>query len=105
MSNGTVLTLLVAAGFVGALGILIMYFGMVQLIAGYDPDRVSDEEALADFVGTNALYVAGLTALVAFVEYSQWFDATGAVWIAFVVGVVALAARMIVGSRRYEAPT
>lgn len=102
MSTASALTLLVAAGFVAALGMLIKYFGMVQLVAGYDPDRVTDEEGLADFIGTNAPYVAALLLLVGVAEYTDPFDGTEAVWSAFVVAIVGLTARMIVGSRRYE---
>ncbi|WP_121741162.1 DUF3784 domain-containing protein [Natronorubrum halophilum] len=105
MSSGAVLALLVAAGFAATLGILIKYFGVVQLVAGYDPDRVTDDEGLADFIGTNILYVATLLVLVGVVEYTEPFDGDGteAVWIAFVVVLLGLTARMIVGSRRYEA--
>ncbi len=78
MVSPSVTTLLATAGLVGALGVLIKYFGMVRLIAGYDPDRVTDEEGLADFIGTHALYVAGLVFLVAIVEYAEPFDGSDA---------------------------
>ncbi|WP_226479908.1 DUF3784 domain-containing protein [Natrinema amylolyticum] len=104
MANGPVLSLLITAGLVAVLGILIKYGGMVQLIAGYDPDRVTDEAGLAEFIGTNTLYVAALIFLVALVEYAEPFDDSEAVWIGFAVGVAGLAARMIVGARRYEEP-
>ena len=98
----------VAAGFVllvalviAVLGVLIRDFGMVSLIGGYDPDAVADEEGLAAFIGANALYVAGLTALVAVAEYTQ---PTGyrAIWLVHVVGVGLLTVRMIRGARRFE---
>ncbi|WP_247001820.1 DUF3784 domain-containing protein [Halosolutus gelatinilyticus] len=102
MSTGTIVSLLVAAGFVGLFGALIKYAGMVSLIAGYDPDAVTDEEGLADFIGTNTLYVAALLLAVAAVEYAEPIDASEGVWIAFVVGVGLLTVRMIRGTRRYE---
>ncbi|ELZ13031.1 hypothetical protein C478_08928 [Natrinema thermotolerans DSM 11552] len=104
MATDSVIGLLVTAGFIGAFGVLIKYFGVVELIAGYDPERVTDEEGLADFIGTNTLYVALLVLLVAAVEYTDSFGGSDAVWIAFAVGVVVLAVRMIVGARRYEEP-
>ncbi len=104
MVTDSVIGLLVTAGSIGALGVLIKYFGAVRLIAGYDPDRVTDEEGLADFVGTNTLYVAALVLFVAAVEYADSSGGSDAIWIAFAVGVVGLAARMIVGARRYEEP-
>ena len=102
MSAGSPLLLAVAAGFVGLLGVLIKYAGAVRLIAGYDPDRVTDEAGLAAFIGTNTLYVAALLMSVAVVEYTDPFDGTAVVWIVFTISVIGLAARMIVGSRRYE---
>ena len=102
MVDGTVASLLLAAGFVGALGVLIKYFGMVQLIAGYDSDRVTDEEGLSRFIGTNTLYVAAMLVLVAAVEYTEAFAAGELIWVGFLVGVFGLTARMIVGARRYE---
>ncbi|WP_226007475.1 DUF3784 domain-containing protein [Natrinema salinisoli] len=102
MASGSVISLIGAAAFVGALGVLIKYFGMVRLIAGYDSDRVADEEGLADFIGTNTLYVAVLILVVALIEYTSVFDGADAMWVVFIVGVVGLTARMILGARRYE---
>jgi len=102
MATGTVIGLLASAVFIATLGILIKYFGMVRLIAGYDPDRVADEDGLANFIGTNALYIAALVLLVAIVEYTEPFGGSEAIWIAFVVGVGLLTARMIRGARRYK---
>ena len=104
MGTETAVSLLVAAGLVGTLGVLIKYVGMVNLIAGYDPDKVTDKEGLADFVGTNALYVAGLTLLLAAIEYIQPFDGYRGVWILYVLAVGLITVRMIRGGRRYETP-
>jgi hypothetical protein len=104
MSTETTVSLSLAAGSVATLGIAIKYFGMVNLIAGYDPERVTDTDGLANFVGTNALYVAGLTGLVAVAEYTRPVEGYRAIWIPYVLGVVLLAIRMIRGARRYETP-
>jgi len=101
MVTASVVGLIATAGFIGALGILIKHFEMVQLIAGYDPDRVTDVEGLATFVGTNVLYVAALVLLVAVVEATAP-NRSDSVWIAFVAGVGLLTVRMIRGARRYE---
>lgn len=103
MSTETAISLFLTAGFVGVLGILIKYFGMVNLIAGYDSGKVTNKEGLADFVGTNTLYVAGISAAVAVAEYIQPFERYEAIWIFYVFGVVLLAVRMVRGSRKYEA--
>lgn len=81
MGAETAISVFLVAGFVGVLGILIKYFGMVNLIAGYDLERVTDTEGLADFVGTNALYVAGISAAVAIAEYTQPFDGYETIWV------------------------
>lgn len=91
--------------FVGTLGILIRYAGMMHLIAGYNPDQVTDEEGLADFIGAYTLIVAVLTLSVGFLELweptadSSWY------WVVFVIAVLTIAARMIRGARRYTAPS
>lgn len=54
--------------FVGILGILIRYAGMRHLIAGCDPDRVTDKEGLANFIGIYTLIVALLTVCVGLLE-------------------------------------
>ncbi|GAB3665771.1 DUF3784 domain-containing protein [Halopiger thermotolerans] len=104
MSLEAPIVLAATGGFVGLLGVLIKYFGRVELIAGYDPDQVADADGLADFVGTNALYVAALLLVVALAEYAEPVGGHGAdlAWLAFTGGVLALAVRMVRGARRYE---
>ncbi|QFU81151.1 DUF3784 domain-containing protein [Natronorubrum aibiense] len=104
MTSGLLVVLLVVMGIVAMLGVLIAYFGHVELIAGYDPDRVTDEDGLATFIGTNTLYVAALMGLVTLVKLLELLDDTELVWIAFTVGVLGLTVRMVLGSRRYETP-
>lgn len=104
MGTETAMSLALSAGFVGILGVLIKYFQMVNLIAGYDSERVTDEEGLADFVGTNALYVAGISGVVAIAEYTQPIEGYGAVWIPYTLAVVLIAVRVIRGARKYEDP-
>lgn len=88
--------------FVGIPGAPIKYAGVMDLIAGYDPRKVTDGDALADFAGTNALYVAVLTVRVGVLKLrsstadSEWY------WPVFVTAVVVIAARTIRGARRYE---
>ncbi|MCL9814785.1 DUF3784 domain-containing protein [Natranaeroarchaeum aerophilus] len=100
----TVLSMLVATAVLTLIGVLIKYFGVVELIAGYDPDKIEDEDGLATFIGTQTLYVAALTAIVAGFEYTQPFDGYQGIWIVFVVGTLAVTVRMVRGARRYEKP-
>lgn len=64
MDAGTALVLAVVAGVLCLLGLAIRVGGAVELIAGYDAERVTDEDALADLVGGLLLAVAALTAVV-----------------------------------------
>ena len=93
---------LFSAGVIAALGIAIKYFGMVNLIAGYDPEKVTDEEGLADFVGTNSLYISGLTFIIAVVEYTQPFERYRYVWFAYLSCVGLLTVWTVWGAQRYS---
>jgi hypothetical protein len=88
--------------FVGLLGGLIKYAGMVELIAGYDPETVVDEDGLASFVGTNTLYVAVLTVGAGVLELYPATANSGWYWLVFVIAVGAISVRMIRGARRFE---
>jgi len=101
MSAATI-TVASTAAILALFGIAIKYGGAVELIAGYDADRVDDEAGLAAFVGTNLLLVAALSAVVAAVAYTDSFGAATTVWITYTVGVVLVAAWTVRGARRYE---
>jgi hypothetical protein len=95
--------LAVAGGlFVGVLGLLIKYAGATQLIAGYDPERVTDEAGLADYVGTRTLLVAVLTVAVGLLEVWEPTADANWYWLGYVVAVFAVGAQMIRGARRFE---
>lgn len=80
------------AGTLAAVGVLIGRFGRVDLIAGYDPEAVTDEEGLATFVGRNVLYIALLTGIVAVVEFLQLLDIGPGGWIGYsiLVGILSI---------------
>jgi succinate-acetate transporter protein len=102
MSTGTTLAFAFTAALVGLFGVLIRYGGAVELVAGYDEDRVTDEAGLAAFVGRNLLLVAGLSAVVAAVAHVRAVDASLTVWVAYTLAVVVIAAWTVRGGRRYE---
>ncbi len=99
----SVFVLLYAAGVVALFGVLIKCYGRTDLIAGYDPDKIADEEGVADVIGTNALYVAGLTALLAAVELIQPFEGYRSLWIVYLIVTAVLTIRLVRGARKYEA--
>lgn len=102
MSTDTAISLLLTAGFVGVLGVLIKYCGHVHLIAGYDSESVTDTEGLAEFVGTNILYIAGISAAVAVAEYTKPVEGYELIWPLYVLGVVLITIRIIRGARTFE---
>ncbi|ELZ08410.1 hypothetical protein C479_13763 [Halovivax asiaticus JCM 14624] len=86
------------------LGALIKYAGMVELVAGYDPDTVTDDEALANVVGTNVIAVGVLglgCAAVLVLEPT----ASSVGWLVFTLGTVFFAVRAIRGARRDDTKT
>jgi len=93
--------LFVIAVFLAVLAALIGRYGSMELIAGYDADRVTDEGELRLFMGWYTLYAA---ALVFVVGVAEGVTPTGTTWywIPFVAGIVALCVQMIRGARRYE---
>ena len=95
------LIIAVSGLFVVFIGYLIKYRGMVQLIAGYDPDEVIDENGLANFTGTVAI-VVGLVIIMTGILESQDIG-IGILWYAFGVFVVGSAGVMVVGTNRYTA--
>lgn len=83
----------------------IRFAGTSQLITGSDPDEISDEAGLTDFVGTWTTVAAGLVAGMTVLEHWEplgdpWTDVAelGLVGLIFVV-----AGWMIIGARRFEA--
>jgi hypothetical protein len=103
MSTTTALVTLAVAALVAVFGVLIREYEMVELIAGYDPEVVTDDEGLAAFVGTNMLYVAGLTAVVGLVVSVEPFEDDSVLWLGYTLAVVVVAAWTVLGAQRYQA--
>lgn len=101
MSTVTAASFLFTAVVTAAVGVLIRQFQLMGLIAGYDPDRVTDDEGLARFVGTYTLVIAGLSAVVGVVELAQPDDGQPVVYGLYTVALVAIVGYLMYGSRRY----
>ncbi len=96
----TAITVILAGTLTAVLGGLIRYREATSLIAGFDEEKITDEEGLSKLIGTNTLYVAGLTVLTGILELS---GLDGKVfWTIYTVLVIALASRMLIGSRSYR---
>ena len=103
MKHVTSFVVILSAVVLAVFGVLIRYFGRVELVAGYDPDAVTDEEELGAFVGRNTLFIAGLTAIVALVEYLHLFDSSLGVWTGYTILVVVLSLWTVLGAQQYDA--
>ncbi|EMA50239.1 DUF3784 domain-containing protein [Halococcus thailandensis] len=101
MALGRVLLVGASGLSVVLVGYLIKYRGMVGLIAGYDSDEIVDESGLAEFTGSLALLVGGVTVLTGVLDHLE--IANGVLWYVFAAFVVGVVAVMIVGSSRYTA--
>lgn len=102
MNHATSFFVILTAVVLAVFGVLIRYFGRVELVAGYDPDAVTDEEELGAFVGRNTLFIAGLTAIVAIVEYLHLFDSSLAVWVGYTILVTVLSIWTVLGAQQYD---
>lgn len=96
----TLLTTVAAGAFIGILGLLIRYKGATSLIAGFDSEKISDEEGLSEFIGLNALYVAALTIIVGLIDYSRFQNQV--FWYIYTAAVLLLALRMVIGAKNYR---
>jgi len=92
---------LFTAAVTAVVGVLIRQFQMMDLVAGYDPDRVTDDEGLARFVGTYALVIAGLSAVVGVVELVRPVDGQPVVYGLYSAAVVVIVGYLVYGSQRY----
>lgn len=84
-----------------AIGYLIRFQQMVEIIAGYDPDKVTDKEGLAKWVGSN-LFLMGLMCLFLgglglILPVSSTMQVPG-----FLAVIVILSVRTAIGCKKYE---
>lgn len=92
--------LIVVSGLLAVfIGYLIKDRGMIQLVAGYDPDEVIDEAGLANFIGTLAIAIGVVTIMMGILEYQN--VGNGILWYVFGVFIVGSAVVMLVGTNRY----
>jgi len=89
----------VAGLLIGYLGYRIRYRGDVVLIAGYDADRVTDDEGLADLVGGVVLALGGVH--VGFGLALLYFPPNLEFWMAYLAAMAVGLGVVQVRGRRY----
>ncbi|MFC5970353.1 DUF3784 domain-containing protein [Halomarina salina] len=78
----------------------VVYRGDPTLVAGYDPERVTDEAGLTRFVGRGTLLVAALTAALGVLTL---FTTPDLLTVGVYTGAVLLvSAWLVVGTKRFE---
>lgn len=82
-------------------GSLITRFNLVEVIAGYEPNKVKDKEGLARWVGGHLMVMGILGVVSGFLGY---FFSGQSLYIALVyfLTIPVLAVKTALGSRRFE---
>jgi hypothetical protein len=100
MEAGFIISIIIciSTAFITMLLGTVIYRGNVGLIAGYDPDKVTDKEGLAKWVGSISfllgLYVLTLPIFVYFIQ-----TPIVGLW---VFGLLIVVAILIIGCKKYE---
>ena len=85
------------------LGYLVGKKQMVEILAGYDPAKVTDRKGLANWVGTN-LILMGILAFVSAGLMAVVSEGRGILFLVYALGAVPLlCVRIVLGNRKYMA--
>jgi hypothetical protein len=86
---------------VGVFGVLIRYYQMTGLIAGYDSEAVTDDEGLASFVGTYVLLTGVMTVAIGVAIFLELVGSSTTLWVAYSFAVVLVTVRVVIGAQQY----
>lgn len=83
------------------IGVMLYKFEMVELLAGYDKEKVADKTGLARWTGGNIFLMGFTVAAIASVFYflNIQFEHTPIIYMAI---ILILVARILHGIKRYE---
>lgn len=101
MSTATGVVTVGTAVFLGVFGVLVRVYEMNELLAGYDPEAVTDDGGLARFTGRNILYIAVFTAATGVVVVAELFQNQTVLWTVYTAGVLLLTAWTVYGTQQY----
>ncbi|UNC92097.1 DUF3784 domain-containing protein [Candidatus Contubernalis alkaliaceticus] len=83
------------------LGYLVGKKQMVEILAGYDPKKVKDQERLAKWVGAN-LILMGILAFVSVGLMAVVPEGRGVLFLVYALGAIPLLSmRIVLGNRRF----
>ena len=75
-----------------------IYRGNVELIAGYDPNKVTNKADLAKWVGSNLIFIGLWTLIFPILNYFIQTPMIG-LWI---LGFTIICVRTVIGCKKYE---
>ncbi len=78
---------------------VIIYRGRVELIGGYDPNKVTDKEGLGRWVGSNLIFGGIYTLIFAILSNVVQILLIG-IWL---LGFTIIIARLTIGEKKYYA--
>ncbi len=78
---------------------VIIYRGRVELIAGYDPGKVTDKEGLGRWVGSNLIFIGIYSLIFAILSHFIQTFVLG-IWM---LGFTIIIVRLMSGERKYYA--
>jgi len=92
----------VATGvFVGVLGVMIRYYEMAELLAGYDAERVTDDAGLASFVGTYVFLSGLITVAVGVAVSLELVGGSTVLWSAYSFAMVLVVLWVVIGAQQF----
>ncbi|NPV44551.1 MAG: DUF3784 domain-containing protein [Firmicutes bacterium] len=88
--------------FLVLLGFLLRFFKMVEILSGYNPEKVTDKDELANWTGSNIILMGVLILFIGVLNMVlPDLNGTPSV-IALIFIILGLSIRTSVGCRRYE---
>ncbi|WIF95892.1 DUF3784 domain-containing protein [Caminicella sporogenes] len=80
------------------IGILLYKYNMVEMLAGYDKNKIIDKEGLAKWTGVNFILMGLAIIVISVIGLVLNFNTI----LFFIITVVGLCVRMIIGNKKYE---
>jgi hypothetical protein len=93
---------LCAGAFLIVLGLIVWVFKVVDIIAGYDPEKVTDKDGLARWVGRNLIIMGAVIIIIAIVGIIVPGIGLTVILPAYLIIVLGICIATVIGTRKYE---
>jgi len=100
MEAGSIISIIICiwTAFITMLLGILIYRGNIGLIAGYDPDKVTDKEGLAKWVGSISIFMGVYVLTLPIFNFLIQTPIMG-LW---VLGLLIIVAILVIGCKKYE---